>query len=200
MCSVFEFGKRKVGECVVDEMDGILEVLREVEETRLIRRTDVAPVMKADGEVAEMRWGVVRDGLGPVSNARSERLGIPMWREAFAERRCLIPVAHFYEWSGPKGRKLTHKFSDPQGGWLWMAGMWEASREHGECFTMLTTSANGLMAPIHDRMPVVLSDQEIGRYLRGELGEYSPADDCLVVGDAENPLVKRRDDGQGELF
>ncbi|GAA5495881.1 hypothetical protein Rhal01_02062 [Rubritalea halochordaticola] len=201
MCSVYDLAKKQPAQQDFDLLEGVMEVLQAMDERRLIRRTDRAPVMLADGTVEEMHWGYMRQGLGPVNNARSEKLDSPMWRESFAERRCLIPVAHFFEWSGPKGSKRTHRFEHPAGEWLWMAGMWEESREYGHCYTMLTTAANSLMEPIHKRMPAVLVGEEIPAYLAGDLREFHPSVACLRVEDALNPLLKNPPTHQqGELF
>lgn len=201
MCSVYDLVKRKKADQEIDLLSEVMEVLQAMDERRLVRRTDSAPVVLVDGRVEEMRWGYMRQGQGPVNNARSEKLDAPMWRESFHERRCLIPVAHFYEWSGPKGRKRTHRFEHPGGEWLWMAGMWEESAEYGRCYTMLTTAANGLMEPIHDRMPAVLVGDERVAYLAGGMREFHPGKGCLRVEDAVNPLVKSPPTHeQGELF
>ena len=119
-------------------------------------------------------------------------------QEAFRERRCLIPVTAFYEWSGPKGAKTTHRFTRPDGGWLWMAGLWEEDAGLGPCFSMITTEANVLVAPIHDRMPAVLEDAELPGYLGGAIRVFAPKAGTLEVAGAINPLTGKA--GQQELF
>jgi putative SOS response-associated peptidase YedK len=169
--------------------------------TKLIRRTDQAPVLLGSGEVVLMRWGFQRKNLGVVNNTRSDNLESPMWREAVEKRRCLIPVASYYEWTGPKGNKQTHLFRSPENEWLWMAGIWEESSEHGRCFSMLTTEANPLVAPIHHRMPALLTKTEREDYLAGEMTIFRPAPEMLVTEPAANPLVKRPSGPvQGDLF
>lgn len=148
-----------------------------------------------------MRWGFERPGLGVVNNSRSDKLSGPMWRDAYQNRRCLIPAAAFYEWSGPKGRKRTHRFDAPDEGWLWIAGLWEECPRLGACFSMITTDANSLMAPIHDRMPAVLAPAELMPYLQGLVARFAPPSEALRVMDAPNPLVKHKPESvQGELF
>lgn len=169
---------------------------------RLIRRTDIVPVVTADGTARSMRWGFERPRLGTINNSRAEKLDGPMWAEAFRERRCLIPASAFYEWSGPKGRKRTHRFTRTDGSPFLIAGIWEESPGWGPCFSMVTTEANLVMAPIHSRMPVYLEDEEVEDYLRGLLREFSPSHMSLLVSDAPNPLAKTEppDAIQGELF
>lgn len=158
--------------------------------TRLIRRTDPAPVLLPSGDLESMRWGFQRKGLGPVNNTRSDNLDSPMWRDAIASRRCLIPVASFYEWSGPTGHKKTHLFHHPENDWLWVAGLWEESSEFGRCFSMLTTDANSLVAPIHHRMPAILTRDEQERFLRDGESEFAPDPVLLTTCLTANPLLK----------
>lgn len=66
---------------------------------------------------------------------------------------------------------------------------------------MLTTEANAVVAPIHHRMPAILSDAEQGPYLREGLSSFEPATDLLVTRKTANPLVKNRPThAQDELF
>lgn len=170
-------------------------------EVKLIRRTDQAPVILPDGELTTMRWGFQRKGLGVVNNTRSDNLESPMWKEAVEKRRCLIPVASYYEWTGPKGHKQTYRFQAPDHTWLWMAGIWEDSAEHGPCFSMLTTEANSLVSPIHHRMPAILTPDEQQTYLRDGLDSFTPAPALLVSKKSVNPLLKNPPSHiQDELF
>ncbi len=73
--------------------------------------------------------------------------------------------------------------------------------EFGPCFSMITTDANALMAPIHDRMPAILEEGDIAGYLAGEMSTFTPSCESLKVEDSLNPLVKPRGTSvQGELF
>ncbi|MDP0491220.1 MAG: SOS response-associated peptidase [Verrucomicrobiota bacterium JB023] len=198
MCNAYEIGGKQ-GSFEGRVKAGALKALEEMEK-RLIRRTDRAPVILQDGELVEMRWGFERAGLGVINNSRSDKLDGRMWRDAFAERRCLIPMSGFYEWSGPKGKKQTHRLTSRSGKLLWVAGIWEESGELGHCFSMITTEANKWMEPIHHRMPAILEGEERGDFLAGGLREFAPGEEVLQVEDAANPLVKKKGWEQGELF
>lgn len=187
MCSVYEFGRGKKKPPQALKAEGFEKL---DENIRLIRRTDKAPVYLSNGTIRMMRWGYERPGLGVVNNTRSENFDSPMWRDSIEHRRYLIPVTAFYEWSGPKGNTRTHRFTSPNNEWLWMAGIWEKSDNLGECFSMITTSANSLMSPIHHRMPAVLTDEELNPFIDGELMKFNPAPDTLLVNEANNPLIK----------
>lgn len=145
----------------------------------------VAVVGSGDGRRLEtFRWGLVPMWSAdptkgpPLFNARSETAATKnSFRSAFKRRRCIVPADGFYEWPrAPKGtprdeRPLPHYITRADGGMLAMAGLWErwspaddagaeaadsAPRSVLHSATVLTTSANGFMAPIHDRMPVLL--------------------------------------------
>lgn len=160
-------------------------------ERRLIRRTDAAPVVRSDGEVEMMSWGFRRKNIGVVNNSRVDNLESSMWRESYQTRRCLIPVAGYFEWKGPEGKKQSYRFESPDGELLWMAGIWEEQPEFGRCFSMLTMMANRLVLPIHHRMPVVLSAEDSARYLSGEEVLQEVAEGVLTIRECENPLLKK---------
>ena len=150
------------------------------------RRWNVAPtslvpvVMQAKtGErVAElMRWGLVphwaKDAAigAKLNNARSEGMADkPSFRQAVRRRRCLLPASGFYEWqpqpatASAKAYKQPWYISPKEGPFFAMAGLFEAWRPPGAddstpwllTCCVITTAANALMAPIHDRMPVMV--------------------------------------------
>lgn len=166
--------------------------------------TDVVAVVgDSDARLLEMfRWGLVppwtaEPGTGPpLFNARSETAASKnAFRGAFKQRRCIVPADGFYEWpKPPKGtspdeRPLPHYITRTDGEMLAMAGLWErwwpperapgtggsASQRHAlHSASVLTTAANGFMAPIHDRMPVLLERSQWDAWL-------DPANDDIVV-------------------
>jgi putative SOS response-associated peptidase YedK len=100
-----------------------------------------------------------------VINARSETAAVlPAFRRAFAESRCLVPADGFYEWQGGRADRRPLWFHDPTGKPLLFAGL---VTEHGgsSAFVILTTAANDLVRPMHDRMPVLLSLEGAERWL-----------------------------------
>jgi putative SOS response-associated peptidase YedK len=170
----------------------------------LVRKSDPGVVMLADERVEIMRWGFHRSFNPSINNARSDKLETGMWKQAFHERRCVIPMSLFYEWGpGIGGRKQAHEFCDPDDEYLWIAGIWEENEEFGSCYSMVTTDASPLMAPIHDRMPAVLRPEELREFLSGESHwDFQPFAGPLVITPCESPLAKkpRAPDAQQELF
>ncbi len=117
--------------------------------------TETAPILRreADGvALARLRWGFdpARPKAAPVINFRSEG-------RRFPTGRCLVPVSHFYEFTGARPPKSKWKFTTPGEDWFCLAGLWRpASGEFPEAFTLLTTAPGPDVAPIHNRQVVVL--------------------------------------------
>jgi putative SOS response-associated peptidase YedK len=117
-------------------------------------------------ELVWLRWGLVPhwadapDTAAPMINARAETLtSRPAFREAFAERRCLIPADGFFEWKRTAGRRQPYyiRLADEQP--FALAGLcehWQRGSTQLESCTIITTDANELLRPIHHRMPVIL--------------------------------------------
>lgn len=144
-------------------------------------------------------WGLVPGWAKDVNiglkltNARSETAAEkPSFRDAMRYRRCILPADGFYEWKREGGIKQPYYFHRADGRPFAMAGLWEhwQSPDGSEIFstTILTTRANHLMKPIHDRMPVLIDDADLDRWLnpfQARAGEVSnllrpPAIDALV--------------------
>jgi putative SOS response-associated peptidase YedK len=114
-------------------------------------------------EAAAARWGVAApSGRGPAPvNARSETLAAkPFWARLLARRsgRVLIPADGWYEWLRPEDRRLPRvpfRYTVDEGGPFAFAGLWD-----GTGAAILTTAANAVCAPVHDRMPCVLAGVE----------------------------------------
>lgn len=109
-------------------------------------------------------------------NARAESVtDKPMFRNAFRERRCIIPASGFYEWTGPKNQRQPHFFTRADGSpVMGFAGLWErwrdrASNEDILSCTIIVCDANAWMERYHDRMPVIL-EKDFDRWIDGSLG------------------------------
>ena len=167
MCNLYDIGPGR--HCNrLDWEEVITEALHKLEKPFGIRKTDQGLVMRSLNDtptLEAMRWGLERDYNSAVNNARSEKLN-GVWSSLWERKqRCLIPVSTFYEWSGSKGSKQTHAFQ-PVGNqaFLWMAGLWEEGK-NGPSFTTLTRQSTGIIAGIHDRMPVILKYDQFETFL-----------------------------------
>ena len=128
------------------------------------------------GEI--MRWGLVPSwvqdpgSLPMLHNARSETIAEkPMFRHALRKQRCLIPASGFYEWKAVSGQRSKQPFyiSLKDGAPMSFAGLWESTRMPDgsvlESCTIITTEANTMLAPIHNRMPVLLDHNDWSLWL-----------------------------------
>ncbi len=140
----------------------------------------VAPVVRTiDGRrhLDMLRWGLIpswakEPQLGNrLINARSETVAEkPAFRAAFRSRRCIVPADGFYEWQQQAAGKQPFYIHRKDGALLAIAGLWEhwtapGTQDVVETFTILTTEANAWMRPLHARMPVVLQDDALARWL-----------------------------------
>ena len=167
----------------------ITETFRVPEVPELPLRFNVAPTQPvgvvlrwpgdADRRFALMRWGLIPSWADDMKigsrliNARADTIATkPAFRAAFKERRCLVVADGFYEWQTVDGRKqpfLIHRIDDRL---FAFAGLWERWRNPDgqpiESCTVVTTDANDLMRPIHQRMPVILPPADYDRWLNPE--------------------------------
>jgi len=113
-------------------------------------------------EAALLRWGV---GL-PI-NVRSESVGTRgALREAFRERRCLLPADGFYEWKKGRGGSQPFHFRRGDRRPFALAGLWSPGVDGalGSC-VVLTTEPNAMVAAVHDRMPVIVAPESYRLWL-----------------------------------
>jgi len=128
-----------------------------------------------------LRWGLIphwaKDpAIGnKMINARSETAHEkPSFRNPIRYHRCLIPASGFVEWSQENGSKQPWYIYRKDGAPLAFAGIWDSWKgAEGtiESCSILTTSANSLIAKIHDRMPVILSASEYDQWLDRQITE-----------------------------
>jgi putative SOS response-associated peptidase YedK len=136
-------------------------------------------------EAVELKWGLVPSWAEDVRigykmiNARGETIAEkPSFREAFRRRRCLIPADGFFEWKVEGKKKIPYRFHQPNQKPFLFAGLWERRELPGEpvleTCTIVTTTANEVVRPFHERMPVILTDGAADRWLTP--GLISPTD------------------------
>jgi putative SOS response-associated peptidase YedK len=162
-----------------------------------IAPTQEAPIVRAGplGRTLSLaRWGLVPYWAEDASignrliNARSETADAkPAYREALRRRRCLVPADGFYEWKKVGRARQPFLFRPPAGHLVAIAGLWERWHDGPltlETYTLLTTDANETVAPIHDRMPVLLEPVAFGRWLDPALRDPAELADLLVPSPA----------------
>lgn len=193
------------GRCVIFTFDEVLGIIQGIElgsvfnfdpdwplrETQafpnsvaplIVARFDTAvgvPELRSGSLAArEMGWGFEESWKpGVVFNTRIESAMKPTWRDSVEHRRCVIPVASFYEthrdetFASPKtGKpvKRQYEFRVPGQDAILIGCIWKGGR-----FSMVTTEANSDMAPIHHRMPLVLRQEELPLWLGPDYRELA---------------------------
>lgn len=171
----------------------LIELFQLTEFPRLVPDYNIAPTHlvicvrshQSQKQAIPMRWGLVPSWAKDLSigsrmiNARSETAAEkPSFRHAWSKQRCLIPVDGFYEWE-KRGRKKTQPWlihaadrsPSPAPNPLVLAGLWESwqppepTAEPVLTCSILTTAANNDIAPIHDRMPVIIPTEHHATWL-----------------------------------
>lgn len=153
-----------------------------------------------------LRWGFppAHEGQGArrLVNARGEAAHhTPAFRAAFRHRRCLVPADGFYEWQVQGSAKAPFHFRSAAGGVLALAGIWERGvgpdGEPWSGFVVLTVEANDDVAPVHHRMPFLVSPRSWGAWLDPAsplplvMGMVAPAPAGTLEGHAVSARVNR---------
>lgn len=123
-----------------------------------------------------LKWGFVPSWSKDTSignklfNARSETLALkPTFKDAFSTKRCLILASSFYEWQSHSSDRTPYRISLKESPLMPMAGLWSSYKapDQTKIFTctIITTQANDMIKNIHDRMPVILSPNQLNAWL-----------------------------------
>jgi len=195
-------------ERIVEELEAALD-LSAAHDPWWKPRFNVAPTQPApivtlhDGvrTIELMRWGLVPHWAGQdgkraplMINARLESVNAKqVFRDSLARKRCLVPADGFFEWvqaeqparkAGKKSPPQPFYFHPRSHGLCAFAGLWARSHtdsgDEQHSFTIITTRANDLVSPVHDRMPIVLDPSMYAAWL-----------DPAVDGDRARALLDR---------
>ncbi|HIV31561.1 MAG TPA: SOS response-associated peptidase [Candidatus Pullichristensenella excrementipullorum] len=161
------------GRYYIESEDSTLELLAIIDEvnrrskvgpvkTGEIFPTDLVPVIANNRSQRQsafaMRWGYsMGDDRRPIINARSETAASkPMFKDGMAQRRCLIPATHYFEWAEQSGKMVKYAIRQSGSDMIYMAGLYRIEHGTDPVFTILTRSPAENIAFIHDRMPVII--------------------------------------------
>ncbi len=148
-------------------------------ESPLVFPSQTSPVIiesKGERRMGLMKWGFkLPNSTRPIINSRSETIHEKkMFKEAFEKRRCIIPASGFFEWSDytDEKPKPQYKISVPDQPIMCMAGIYtKVVGDEGQIdwvFSIVTRDANEGMSAIHPRMPLILSEPDLTRWLGQE--------------------------------
>jgi putative SOS response-associated peptidase YedK len=199
MCG--RFARRSTREVLAEWFGVDLEETSQFTPSYNVAPQSMQPVVRPNRDTGALEFAILRWGLVPfwakdakigysTINARAEEVATkPAFREALKKRRCLVPADAFYEWAkhDAKSRQafaIALKSGEPYA----FAGLWESWRpkeKQGEAqkeivpletFTILTTDANEVLEPIHNRMPVILDRKDYQRWLEPTSADRLPVD------------------------
>lgn len=189
----------KLLRCELDEWpDGVWNEIRPTESIPVIRLDD-----HGKRHLSAMRWGLIPSWAadkkmgGKLFNARVETAAEkPAFRSAWKKRRCLVIADAFYEWSGPKGSRTPNVVERRDKAPIAMAGLWECwiDKSTGEVVdscTILTRESDGPIKAVHDRMPVILSEDAQNDWLVDRAADPASVMTCsLTEGLTIMPIEK----------
>ena len=128
----------------------------------------------------------------------------PTFAEAFISRRCVFVADGFYEWHKSEGKRVPYHFYLPERRPFLLAGIYQKTAETSSGFAavVLTTTANGVVSPIHHRMPVMFTPEAASGWLQSSPSEAHQhlvpfpdealmslaVDDCVNRGDIDDPM------------
>ena len=184
MCG--RFSQAKDLEELYDEFPFIDEPFDDILQPRYnIAPSQTSPVIineNGKNKLRMFKWGLVPSWSKDTKigyrmiNARAETVSEkPSYKKPFKSRRCLVIADGFYEWQKPdKKTKIPYRFVMKDRKLFAMAGLWDLWKKESDplyTFTIITTSDNELMKPIHDRMPVILPSENREIWLNPESNE-----------------------------
>ncbi len=157
------------------------------------------PIIREPGRLDLVRWGLPKRGHGLRVDVRVETVArAPAYRESFWHRRCLVAVDGFYEWKLEGKTKQPFRICRADGKPFALAGIWQpTTTDDGEIVdtcAIITGPANGIVAPLHDRMPLVVPSRGYDRWLSREartpeLLKLVETDASTLISYPVNPIV-----------
>ena len=204
------------------DLDALMQQLGVKDPRAFIGRYNIAPttlipaVRPREGgrEGVLLQWGLVpRWAQSPkegarMANARAESIATkPAFRDAFRKRRCVVPASGFYEWQTIGKIKHPWYFQFRDESPFLFAGIWESWRSVDgvelETCSLITTEANAVVSPLHDRMPVIVRGADADRWLDPAVQDPSQLEPLLkptpgewMTGTPVSPRVNSvRNDG-----
>ena len=171
-----EFAEIFGAEPLVDDLGGHYNVAPTDQALVVVQREDRRAI-------TAYRWGLVPHWATDAKvanrafNARAETVATsPLFADAFRRKRCLVPVDAFYEWNRTAGARQPYAIGREDGEPLVLAGLWSGWRDPAadavrRTFTIITTTPNETMARIHDRMPVILADDDWATWIDPRLSD-----------------------------
>ena len=150
----------------------------------------MAPVLVEEDSglaISRMRWGFESVGGGLVINARTETIEQkPMFKPLAVDQRCAVPASRYYEWR--RADRQKYAVTMKKRGLFFMAGLYRIGG-HGREFVILTQPPVSVIAPIHNRMPLLMDSRDALRcWLSGEMPLFQASEALEVAPDGPEQL------------
>ncbi len=198
----------------VNNLVSVLDVV--IPKDKFPPRYNIAPsttlatvCFKVDFEVASMHWGIVPHWAKPgqferpLINARAETIHEKSsFKKLVARTRVIVPVSGFYEWRREDGNKATFYFQSNNQDALALAGIYQINRDGEMQCCLITTDANNVMRPIHDRMPALIPQDAMQDWLRSEDAHVidalmqPAADDSIAAIEVSSYVNNAKNEGE----
>ena len=137
------------------------------------------------------QWGFMNKDNKLIINARAETLQErPMFQKAIETKRCVVPATGFYEWK--KNTREKYYFSNPEEKVIYLAGIYRFYEGEGH-FVILTKPADDVMEPVHDRMPVIFTQNTWRKWIVAPKKEATE----MIFGN-KTSLTKQKEGSQFE--
>jgi putative SOS response-associated peptidase YedK len=166
--------------------------------------------------IGTMRWGLIphwaHNPKAIQINARAETVAnAPAFRDSFARKRCLVPADGFYEWEPKEKGRTPHWIFRADGYPMALAGLWSSWKDPSDgdwvrTCVIITTKADGVVEPIHDRMPISLEPAAWDAWLDRDLRDparvtalLQPVNPDLLMEHAVSKLVNSAKNNGPEL-
>jgi putative SOS response-associated peptidase YedK len=169
------------GRATLSAPEALLRELFELEQIPLLNpRYNMAPsqdlpVIREPHRLELLHWGLANLGQARGVNVRAETVArAPQYRDSFRSRRCLVIVDGFFEWQRRGKKKQPFLVRREDGQPFALAGIWDRSEDGEDTCAIITGAAQGVVAQLHDRMPIIVPREARERWL--DPGERAPTD------------------------
>jgi putative SOS response-associated peptidase YedK len=156
---------------VLRQMFDLVSVPNDLRDRYNLAASDPIPVIRHSRRLELLRWGLkMPDPRMAGINARVESLTMPVYRDKVRDKRCLVVVDGFYEWRALGEKKYPYLIAREDKAPMVMAGIYDAT----DGCAIITTPSQGVVATLHDRMPLVLSPETFNVWIDPSVKDVRP--------------------------
>ena len=185
--------------------EGLLNQLKQLnidlvaEKDNEVKIVNIAPTEKITGIrkqkdkylLSSYEWGIKFSQSSPlIFNSRMETvIEKKFWLNTFNRNRCLIPMTAFYEWKKESGKKVPYRIFLKMENFFFIPALYYTNNENGYSASLLTTTPNEFIKPIHHRMPVILTYKNAVSFLTNTIDQNLKL--CIPFPEPEKMEMER---------